>query len=193
MTPEIIRVEPALDRRECFARWAVAQTPKVRTADHNAFAVPAALFPEAPEGVLIGALVDGRPYVPVQDDEEAPARDDQGFYEAVPGQPLPPVPESAYGPDAVPLDFAPLDDAPPSDDDEAERDSRDPDSEEPARPDGTYTVLLAAADSDSSDRSDEDQAQGDDFPCDLCDRAFATSRGRDTHRRQIHPDSDSRS
>jgi hypothetical protein len=173
--PEIIRVEPALDRRECFARWAVAQTPKVRTADHNAFAVPAALFPEAPEGILIGAFVDGRPYVPVQDDEQPDGGDGDGLTWVEPGQPLPPVPESAYGPDAVSLGFAPLDDAPPSDDDEA-RDGRDPGPEEPANPD----------DSDRSDSSGEDRAPADGYPCDVCDRTFTTARGRRTHRRQTH-------
>lgn len=189
MSIEIIRVEPAPERRQCFARWAVTQTPKVRTADFDAFAVPADLFTEAPEGILIGALVDGRPYVPVEDDEEDPASDDQGFREAVPGEPLPPVPESAYGPDSVPLDYSPFDDATTGGDEDGARDSRDPGEEVPARPDGTYTVLLAADDSDPSDSGDEDPSAAGDFPCDVCSRSFTTSRGRDTHRRQIHVDS----
>lgn len=187
---EMIRVEPAHERRQCFARWAVAQEPKIRTADHNAFTVPADLFTQAPEEILIGALVDGHAYVPVQDNQERAGQDDDGLMWAVPGEPLPPVPESAYGPDSVPLDFAPLDDAPTEEDD---RDSRDSAQEVPTRPDGTYTVLLPAADNDSSDSSDssgdQDQAPVGGFPCDVCDRPFTTARGRDTHSRQIHPDS----
>lgn len=174
----MIRVEPALDRRECFARWAVAQTPKVRTADHNAFSVPADLFTQAPEGILIGALVDGRPYVPVQDGEEPSGGDDDGPMWAEPGEALPPLPESAYAPDSTPLDyeFAPLEDAPASDDED--RDRRDSAAEEPAAPD----------DSDSSDSGgDEDQEAADGYPCDLCTRSFSTARGRRTHRRQTHP------
>lgn len=161
MTTDMIRVEPSRERRRCFAGWAVAQSPKIRTVDYNAFAVPADLFTRAPESILIGALVDGIPYVPVQDDEKAPASADDGFREAVPGEPLPPVPESAYGPDAVPLDFAPLDDAPTGGEDEGEG-------------------------SDRSDSGDEDQAPADGYPCDLCDRTFTTVRGRRTHRRQTH-------
>lgn len=171
MSTDMIRVEPSPERRRCFAGWAVAQSPKLRTVDYNAFAVPASLFMQAPEEILIGATVDGRPYVPVQDDEEPAGGDDSGFREAVPGEPLPPLPESAYGPDAVPLEFAPLEDAPTGDDEGAARDSRDQVPEVPTAPD-----------SDSSD-------PGDAFLCDLCARPFATARGRDTHRRQIHPDS----
>lgn len=191
MSTDMIRVEPSPERRRCFAGWAVAQSPKLRTVDYNAFAVPASLFTQAPEEILIGATVDGRPYVPVQDEQEPAGEPYSELREAVPGEPLPPLPESAYGPDSTPLEFAPLEDAPPGDDEA--RDQRDQETQEPTTADGTYTVLLAAPDSDSSDSGDEDQAQGDEFPCDLCDRSFTTSRGRDTHRRQIHPDSDSRS
>lgn len=186
MSVEIIRVEPAPERRQCFARWAVAQTPKIRTADFDAFAVPSHLFTEAPECILIGALVDGHLYVPVEDDHEGAEAPDDGLRWAEPGEPLPPVPESAYGPDSVPLDYAPTDG---DGDEDGARDSRDPGEEVPARPDGTYTVLLAAGDSDSSDSGDEDPSAAGDFPCDVCSRSFTTSRGRDTHSRQIHADS----
>lgn len=208
----MIRVEPALDRRECFARWAVAQTPKIRTADHNAFSVPADLFTLAPEETLLGALVDGRPYI--SPDEELtgyvhPERD------GISGGWLPEVPPEAYGPDSVPLDFAPLEDAPAGDeDDQAAGDVKWPEGITPPRPEfveaAMDAVLIAtevradrdrrdrrdsaakeptpAADSDSSDPSgDEDQAPDDGYPCDLCDRSFTTARGRRTHRRQTHP------
>lgn len=193
---EMIRVEPAQEHRRCFARWAVAQEPKIRTADHNAFAVPADLFTQAPEEILIGALVDGHAYVPVQDGQESSEEDDDGITWAIAGEPLPPFPESAYGTDSVPLDFSPLEDASPGDEEEG----TDPGQGVPARPDGTYTVLLAVADSDSSDPGSDlpepepgtpvgAREEYDIHACPDCEREFTTSRGRDTHRRQIHADS----
>ncbi|WP_381792986.1 hypothetical protein [Streptomyces niveus] len=150
MSKDFIRVEPARDRRQTFADWAVAQTPKLRTVGQNAFAVPLALFPEAPEDVLIGALVDGHRYVsPAEDGTEllgvaAP----EVLVTGLPGEPLPKVPEEAGGPDSAPLDESPA------------GDRNHPSSE------------VAAADAP--------------FTCEVCDRDFTSTRGRDTHRRQAH-------
>lgn len=132
----LIRVQPTRARLIDFARWAVAQTPKVRTVSTNTFAVPQHLFTDMPEPLLIGSIVDGHHYVSPDEDEQ-------------------PASSEAIGPDSTPLgpqDFAPLEDAPTEDDD-----------------------------SDASD-------QGDDLTCDVCSRPFTTARGRDTHRRQAHPE-----
>lgn len=156
-----IRVQPAARRRQEFALWATAQNPKVRTVAPNTFAVPGDLYAEIPEEVLIGALVDGQRFVPPSED----APDVQEWtppvlplIEGRPGEPLPDLPETAYGPDAVPLpppDFAPLEDAPAGDEgDEG---------------------------SDSSDSAAEDAAQ-----CEDCGRPFGTARGLATHRRLKH-------
>jgi hypothetical protein len=68
---QLIKVQPARALRVDFARWAVAQTPKVRTSSPLEFAVPAALFPAVPGELLAGALVDGQPYVPAAGEEPA--------------------------------------------------------------------------------------------------------------------------
>ncbi len=110
---EFIDVQPAADQRQAFARWAVAQTPKIRTVSQDSFAVPADLFDLAPEEVLTGALVDGRPYISLDEGLTDYAHPEA---EGTPGEPLPELPPEAYGPDSVPLDFAPLDDAPGDED-----------------------------------------------------------------------------
>lgn len=61
----MIRVQPAAAVRTEFARWAVAQRPKLAMASECAFGVPAVLFRDMPEELLIGALIDGKRYVPV--------------------------------------------------------------------------------------------------------------------------------
>ncbi|MEU5834479.1 hypothetical protein ABZ820_12515 [Streptomyces diacarni] len=175
-----IRIQPRPARRTAFARWAVAQRPKVRTVSAEAFAVPPELFVRAPEDILIGALVDGHRYVSPEEDRAAGcerpkartellgvARPDTltppatpgdreiplpaaEVREAVPGQPLPPVPEAAYGPDAVPLPAPGLVEP----------------EEAPAGGDG--------------------DVQAARYACEVCPRTFGTARGRDTHRRQVH-------
>lgn len=181
---DIIRIQPTREQRVPFARWAVAQTPKVRTVSVHAFGVPADLFAGMPEDILVGALVDGRRYVspdedaangtPPPGDELLGVATPDGFAlvgdagpetvvplpaaplegallderTAVPGEPLPELPESAYGPDSVPLPPPEL--------------------------------------SDSSDSSEE--VPEGVFPCGACDREFTTERGRDTHHRQKHPE-----
>ncbi|MFG2404272.1 hypothetical protein ACGFR8_08010 [Streptomyces brevispora] len=65
---DMIEIQPAPEKRRAFAQWAVEQVPKLRTVSTHAFTVPANAFAEAPEDILIGALVDGRRYVsPVED------------------------------------------------------------------------------------------------------------------------------
>lgn len=154
-----IRVQPAARLRRDFAVWATAQAPKIRTVAPNTFAVPADLFVDVPEDILIGALVDGHRFVsptedaangtppPAATEWTPPVLPEQ---EAVPGEPLPELPESAYGPDAVPLDL--------------------PAGEE-------------QADSDPSDSSPD---TGDGYACDDCGRPYATERGLATHRRTKH-------
>ncbi|WP_190122179.1 hypothetical protein [Streptomyces inusitatus] len=106
---DIIRVQPAPEQRQAFARWAVRQTPKIRTVDPTTFAVPAHLFAIAPEAILTGAQVDGHPYITptLEDFEDFPELAEA--LKAVPGEPLPDVPASAYPPDSVPLDPPPDD------------------------------------------------------------------------------------
>ncbi|WP_309317395.1 C2H2-type zinc finger protein [Streptomyces salinarius] len=115
-----IHIEPAPSRRVAFARWGVAQTPKARTVGVATFAVLPRQFVDAPEEVLIGALVDGRRYVSPAEDE------DNGT--PPPGAELLGVAteagftgSAAAGGDSSGPDFAPLDDAPEDDgqDDEA--------------------------------------------------------------------------
>lgn len=158
---DMIEIQPTQAQRRAFASWAVAQVPKIRTSGSNTFAVPAALFTEAPEEILIGSVVDGHRYVSPDGDGAAvdPTADGgrelvgvaspDGFREAMPGEPLPEVPDEAYGPDSTPL------------------------------PD-------ASDDSDSSDSAAE-SPEGV-FPCSGCHREFTTARGRDSHRRQAHPE-----
>ncbi|MFJ3249068.1 hypothetical protein [Streptomyces sp. NPDC086782] len=171
MPPELIRVQPAPGLRRDFAVWAVAQNPKVRTVSQAVFAVPAPEFTDMPERLLIGALVDGHRYVSPDEAAELPGA---GLpeREGIPGEPLPPVPDEAYRPDSTPLpppDFAPLEDAPTFEAGEVALVGEDGPE--------TYVPLGDTA--------------GDTgpFACDRCDRDdFKTARGRDTHRRQAHPE-----
>lgn len=64
---DIIRVRPDKPRRREFAAWAVARQPKIRTLSTDTFAVPVSAYVDAPEGILLGALVDDHLYVPVAD------------------------------------------------------------------------------------------------------------------------------
>lgn len=183
----MIEVLPAPWHRREFARWAIAQTPKIRTVAQNTFGVPDEMFADAPEELLIGAMVDGHRYVsPVEDEEQAQAAavvtvggvPVDEWVVGVPGRPLPPVPDSAYGPDSVPLpppDFAPLEDAPADDADGDNSDSSDSGPDLPAP---------------EVDASAEPQPEGV-FPCPDpdCEREFTTERGSETHYRMVHTES----
>jgi hypothetical protein len=154
---DFIQIRPTAEQRVPFARWAVAQTPKVRTAGTSTFAVPAGLFADMPEELLIGAIVDGHRYVSPDEDQAQEQGDDllgvataAGFSEereAVPGEPLPDVPEEAYEPDSVAL-----------------------------AAEGPETYVPLAGQPDGV------------FQCPGCGKEFTTERGRDTHRRQKHPE-----
>ncbi|MGO4428327.1 hypothetical protein AB4Z54_58805, partial [Streptomyces sp. MCAF7] len=87
----MITVRPVRELRVDFARWAVVQTPKVRTCSTTEFAVPERLFTHMPERLLIGSLVDGHQYVSPAEDER-PETEAPELLTAVPGEPLPPVP-----------------------------------------------------------------------------------------------------
>ncbi|MEU1815145.1 hypothetical protein ABZ543_08100 [Streptomyces roseifaciens] len=84
---DFIHVRPTTARRRDFAVWATAQRPKVRTVSTHTFAVPASLFVQAPEAVLIGALVDGHRYV-------SPQEDDDQDHEGAGSDSLAPAPET---------------------------------------------------------------------------------------------------
>jgi hypothetical protein len=102
---DYITVIPAREQRQRFARWSLGQQPGgLAMSSHEAWAVPSALFTEVPEELLVGALIDGRPYRAVVEDFE-PHGDG---YRPVPPAGVVPVDDGA-GPES--LDFAPLDDA----------------------------------------------------------------------------------
>ncbi|PWI15963.1 hypothetical protein DI272_18685 [Streptomyces sp. Act143] len=123
MSRAFITVRPAPQRRVDFARWAVTQDPKLRTVSPSDFAVPNELFTTMPEQLLIGAVVDGHPYVS-PDEQAEPTETASGpellgvdlpEREGIPGEPLPEVPAEAYPADAVPLDPAPVEESDASD------------------------------------------------------------------------------
>ncbi|WP_405893707.1 hypothetical protein OG272_15705 [Streptomyces sp. NBC_00104] len=181
----MIRVQPTAALRVDFARWAVAQTPKVRTVSPSDFAVPAYLFTHMPEPLLLGALVDGRQYVPVEDEPGEPAEllgvaTPEGLTALVhetPGEPLPPLPDSGYGPDAVPLPKP-----------ERQLAATSPAAVEAAMTAAVVAVELAAANEETRGRSDSSPEVGPPYACASCPRTFTTQRGRDTHRRHVHPE-----
>ncbi|MER6557892.1 hypothetical protein ABT300_09015 [Streptomyces sp. NPDC001027] len=172
----MIRVQPAPEVRVAFARWAVAQRPKVRTYSTNEFAVPPALFTWAPEELLIGSVVDGHRYrSPLEDERLAAASE---VHTGIPGEALPLLPDSAYGPDAVPLP-------------EPERQlaATSPAAVEAATTADVVAVEVASADQQAaSTAAAPSEGEGAGLTCDVCTRPFTTRRGRDMHRRQAHPE-----
>ncbi|MFE4329624.1 hypothetical protein ACFRQM_09230 [Streptomyces sp. NPDC056831] len=202
---DMLQIQPVQALRREFARWAVAQTPKVRTTSTHHFAVPPHQFVDMPEALLIGALVDGHRYVSPDEDAAAgrpapgtPRLLDCGLcfeedgqevhphpectadtgtpeppgattpeavippqqqveFEATPGDVLPEVPASAYGPDSVPL--------------------------VPAEAEDNTTAANPAGGG-----AGDDNGQAGPLTCPDCSRTFTTARGRDSHRRQIHPE-----
>jgi hypothetical protein len=58
----MIEVTPSVDRRRAFAQW--ARVHDVRTSSAASFGVPLVLFPDVPEALLIGALIDDQQYTP---------------------------------------------------------------------------------------------------------------------------------
>jgi hypothetical protein len=222
---ELIRIQPARHLRVPFARWAVAQEPKLRTISPEAFAVPAHVFTDMPEELLRGSLVNGHPYVSPLDHEETEAAPvgapellgvatEDGLREAAPGQPLPEVPATAYGPDSVPLpvEYAPLEEAPAGEEEFVLVGDMGPETVVPlgdtagdglARGEDTEGTTPAvtsedtagdtrdnsgdnAGNSDRSDSTSEDGSPVGRYPCGDCPRTFKSDRGRDSHRRQVH-------
>ncbi|WP_433341725.1 hypothetical protein [Streptomyces sp. CA-253872] len=134
-----------------------------------------------------------------------------GMREAVPGQPLPELPESAYALDAEPLpvpDGAELPDgspgewelsgtltgtAPPpvsppvpprGDNGDSAGDMRE---DPPAGSERAPALTSGDTPEDSGDTSGD--TRGDSarqFPCTACLRSFRSARGRDIHHRQVH-------
>lgn len=178
LTPEgtpviVVRVTPANDMRRAFAEWAVEQVPKIRTISSRSFAVPPGQFTHVPEYLLIGAMVDGHPYVPAGPEEEpepvagavAPAHACPG----VCGGRLPDLPAEAYPAGAVLLDLVGVD---------------DPAAEEPPAPEAD------AGDGVLESGPEADALPGPACPDPLCGRTFASPRGLATHRRQAHAENE---
>lgn len=118
MTQTMITIRPTPALRRPFAEWAVGQRPKIRTVSTTDFAVPADLFVDVPESVLIGALVDGHRYVSPAEDaatgSPAPGAStarllDCGLCYEEDGQEIHPHPEclQTTGTDAIPQLNAP--------------------------------------------------------------------------------------
>lgn len=57
-----VRIEPAPEQRQQFARWCLAQTPRIETSGHGSSDVPVDLYPDVPQNLLEGAYVDGYLY-----------------------------------------------------------------------------------------------------------------------------------
>jgi hypothetical protein len=202
---DLLTVQPAGPVRRAFARWAVAQTPKLRTVSAEAFGVPPHLFAEIPEALLQGATVNGYPYEPAEEaTEAAPAGAPELLGVAtVDGFPLaPPV-------------FAPLEDAEPFEpgglvivgEDGPETvvplgdragDTGDNVGDTAGDREDTVPAAPAVSSGDTGDKpgdtagdkpgdSDRSDPPADKpHPCDRCPKSFETERGRDTHRRMVH-------
>lgn len=207
---DLIRVQPARHLRQAFARWAVAQRPPVRTVSESAFGVPAPLFTDMPEDLLRGSLVDGRPYVAVEeptppappgapeltgvDTPRAGAAPTDGLRDAAPGRPLP---------EAPPLpDFAPLEDAPADEAGELtgvpSRGGTGPGTgvphgdstgdTSPSRPVTTGSTRAVTSEDTPGDMGDTSGDTAAGYVCPRCPRTFTTERGLHTHRGMVHQD-----
>ncbi|MER7135393.1 hypothetical protein ABT358_02470 [Streptomyces sp. NPDC000341] len=189
---DVITIQPTRELLVPFARWAVAQSPRVRTDSVNSFAVPAHLFAGMPEDILVGSLVDGHRYVSPAEDARTgtPAPGELlgvsrrvagearllacGLCYEEDGEEVHPHPACSLSApqtgerEAVPGDVLP----------EAPASGNDPDS----------APLAPWGDEDDGAADGEPPAESAPFVCDLCPRDYPTARGRDTHRRQKHPE-----
>lgn len=172
MSVDLIRVTPVRAHRKAFAAWAIAQSPQVRTVSHEAFVVPATLYADVPEELLTGALIDGHRYVSPQ-----PAMTVLELEEAAPGEPLPPLPESAYPPGAVPLDVTPVQAPEPAA-------VPEPATEPAPEPEPAPAAAEDETGSDSSDQPGDTEGH----VCAGCERPFKSKSGLATHRRTAHPE-----
>ncbi|MET8746880.1 hypothetical protein [Streptomyces sp. NPDC004728] len=171
---QLIRIRPTADLRVEFARWAVAQRPKVDTVSIHEFGVPPGLFSGMPENILIGATVDGHRYVSPEEDA---AQGRPG-----PGTSGPAATTTAVVGESGPETIVPL--------------TRPDDSQQLDGISGPEQLLgtavpepsagAATPDSDRSDSSSEKEEPP--YGCGSCPREFTTERGRDHHRRLKHPE-----
>jgi hypothetical protein len=208
VTEDMIRVRPLPASRIDFARWAVAQVPKLRTINPYEFAVPPEVFAGMPEDLLIGATVDGHPYVsPTQDTATGtppPGAEGGDLLGVATAGGFTPSTDHAAGESPETADPATLRHAMDSALAAAEvaaltaavREATPSDvlPEVPASEYGPDSVALDEAGSDlpAPDDSDPSDPRPDTpegvYPCPHCEREFTTSRGRRAHRRQAHTD-----
>ncbi|MFJ7489686.1 hypothetical protein ACIQZB_00245 [Streptomyces sp. NPDC097727] len=178
---QLIRIRPTAALRVEFAQWAVAQRPKVDTVGIHEFGVPPGLFAGMPERILIGSTVDGHRYVsPEEDAAQGRPGPGTGGLVDLSGWPLALVGES------VPETVIP-----------ATRPDRSRQLAEISGPEQLLGTAVpeppTSANTSDSDRSDptanRTAENGEGAPsCDVCQREFGTARGRDAHRRQVHPE-----
>lgn len=202
---DLIRIQPARHLRREFARWAVAQRPKIRTVSESEFGVPPRLFTDMPEDLLRGSLVDGRAYVAVEEEPTPPApvgapelvgvATVDGLRETALGRPLPEASPAAHG--SAPS--SPLEDAPTFEagelhtledtGDTAEDNAGDP------SPQGRDTAVRAPAATSGDTEDTGGDAAGDSdasdpaakrHPCPQCQRSFDSPRGVEIHARRAH-------
>lgn len=194
-----IGVQPAASRRRAFARWAVAQHPKIGTVGPNTFAVPPHLFAAVPEGVLLGALVDGQPYVPrgrvpratrqmkqAKQVKAAPAAKPR--VQASPRLPKRPVADLSTPATATPAAAEPQDTTLPEQ--EAEPGQPPPPVPATAYPSGAVPLGTGRQKQEETAAEISDSAHEDEqtppFRCEDCERVFTTEHGRNIHRRRKH-------
>jgi hypothetical protein len=179
VSSNVIRIKPERSRLVAFARWATAQTPKIGTIGLGEFGVPAHQFVDAPEEVLIGAIVDGHRYVsPTEDAANGTPPPGHQHQEQEPaGAELLGVatPQALTAPGDPEADAAAMVAA------------TSPETVRRAMDAVLLATDLAASDAaGGQDGEQESTGDGGPFICDLCSREFTTERGRDSHRRQVH-------
>jgi hypothetical protein len=200
----MITVKPERSRLVAFARWATAQTPKIGTVSLGEFGVPADQFVNAPEEILMGALVDGHRYVSPMEDA-ANGLPEPGDYNDGGGQELLGVatPQALTPPLGSPeADAAAMVAATPPETVEramtavllatdlaASNAAAGGDGSDPSDQVAEFAPLEDAPTEDGDQEDDGDGTSAGDggpYPCDLCPREFETERGRHSHRRQVH-------
>lgn len=85
-----VHIEPGDAQRRAFARWCLAQTPKLQTSSSTGTDVPVDLYPDVPPELLEGAYVDGFRY----GGPEAPQPDPVGPPEDLTGPKVPDPPKA---------------------------------------------------------------------------------------------------
>ncbi|MEV5677062.1 hypothetical protein [Streptomyces sp. NPDC052179] len=194
MKKSMIEVQPTPEQRRAFATYAVRQKPKWRTASPTSFAVPADLFVDLPEELLIGSLVDGRRYVSPDEDAAlgepapgAPVTPQEprllacGLCYEEDGEEVHPHPEcsvvTGVGPELVGVatEYGFLEAVP-----------GDPLPEVSAE---AYAADSVALPPPVPTEAAPSLASEGVFACAACDREFTTERGRDAHQRMKHAES----